>query len=68
MYAALPTAALPSEFNAHDADSVCLQNSLLEFRRCINDSERLAFRMKTLELLPPAETMYRALVNRDPSF
>src|SRR4029077_176030 len=24
--------------------------------------------MKTLELLPPAETMYRALVNRDPSF
>jgi AraC family transcriptional regulator of adaptative response/methylated-DNA-[protein]-cysteine methyltransferase len=24
--------------------------------------------MKTLELLPPSETMYRALVNRDPSF
>ena len=24
--------------------------------------------MKTLELLPPTETMYRALVNRDPSF
>src|SRR4030095_6199254 len=24
--------------------------------------------MKTLELLPPAETMYRALLNRDPSF
>ena len=24
--------------------------------------------MKTLELLPPAETMYRALVNRDQSF
>jgi len=24
--------------------------------------------MKTLELLPPPETMYRALVNRDPSF
>src|SRR5438132_3711538 len=24
--------------------------------------------MKALELLPPAETMYRALVNRDPSF
>src|SRR5947208_9393104 len=24
--------------------------------------------MKTLELLPPAETMYRALVKRDPSF
>jgi AraC family transcriptional regulator, regulatory protein of adaptative response / methylated-DNA-[protein]-cysteine methyltransferase len=24
--------------------------------------------MKTLELLPPAETMYRALVSRDPSF
>src|ERR1700746_2655200 len=24
--------------------------------------------MKTLELLPPAETMYRALVRRDPSF
>src|SRR6201987_2876318 len=24
--------------------------------------------MKTIELLPPAETMYRALVNRDPSF
>ena len=24
--------------------------------------------MKTLELLPPAETMYRALVNRDSSF
>ena len=24
--------------------------------------------MKTLELLPPADTMYRALVNRDPSF
>src|SRR4030095_6189421 len=43
-------------------------NSLLEFCRCINDSERLAFRMKPLELLPPAETMYRALVNRDSSF
>src|SRR6476619_4965313 len=43
MYAALPTAALRSEFNADDADSVCLQNSLLEFRRCINDCERLAF-------------------------
>jgi len=68
MYAALPTAVLRSEFNAHDADSVCLQNSLLEFRRCINDSERLAFRMKTLELLPPAETMYRALIKRDTSF
>src|SRR5262249_15832990 len=25
-------------------------------------------RMKTPELLPPPETMYRALVNRDPSF
>ena len=24
--------------------------------------------MKTMELLPPNETMYRALVNRDPSF
>src|SRR5256714_2398378 len=24
--------------------------------------------MKTLELLPPSETMYRALLNRDPSF
>ena len=24
--------------------------------------------MKTLELLPPPETMFRALVNRDPSF
>src|ERR1051325_3540030 len=24
--------------------------------------------MKTLDLLPPPETMYRALVNRDPSF
>jgi AraC family transcriptional regulator, regulatory protein of adaptative response / methylated-DNA-[protein]-cysteine methyltransferase len=24
--------------------------------------------MKTMELLPPTETMYRALVNRDPSF
>ena len=24
--------------------------------------------MKALELLPPSETMYRALVNRDPSF
>jgi AraC family transcriptional regulator, regulatory protein of adaptative response / methylated-DNA-[protein]-cysteine methyltransferase len=24
--------------------------------------------MKTVELLPPSETMYRALVNRDPSF
>src|ERR1700720_1828894 len=24
--------------------------------------------MKTLELLPPTETMYRALVNRDPNF
>src|SRR5207244_11579237 len=24
--------------------------------------------MKTPELLPPSETMYRALVNRDPSF
>src|SRR2546428_4752100 len=24
--------------------------------------------MKTLELLPPTETMYRALLNRDPSF
>src|SRR3989442_9195578 len=24
--------------------------------------------MKTLELLPPEETMYRALLNRDPSF
>jgi AraC family transcriptional regulator of adaptative response/methylated-DNA-[protein]-cysteine methyltransferase len=24
--------------------------------------------MKTMELLPPADTMYRALVNRDPSF
>ena len=24
--------------------------------------------MKTLELLPPADMMYRALVNRDPSF
>src|SRR5258707_4657258 len=68
MYAALPTAALRSEFNAHDADSVCLQNSLLEFRRCINDSERLAFCMKTPELLPPAETMYRALMKRDTSF
>src|SRR6266581_5051555 len=68
MYAALPTAALRSEFNAHDADSVFLQNSLLEFRRCINDSERLTFRMKTLELLRPTETMYRALMKRDTSF
>lgn len=24
--------------------------------------------MKTLELLPPNNTMYQALVNRDPSF
>src|SRR6267154_2002803 len=24
--------------------------------------------MKAMELLPPADTMYRALVNRDPSF
>src|SRR6516225_4213448 len=68
MYAALPAAALRSGFNAHDADSVCPQNSLLEFRRCTIDCECLAFHMKTLELLPPAETMYRALVNRDPSF
>ena len=68
MYAALPAAALRSGFNAHDADSVCPQNSLLEFRRCINHCKCLAFRMKTLELLPPTETMYRALVNRDPSF
>jgi AraC family transcriptional regulator, regulatory protein of adaptative response / methylated-DNA-[protein]-cysteine methyltransferase len=29
---------------------------------------RLSRLMKTLELLPPPETMYRALVNRDPSF
>src|SRR5437867_3968357 len=43
MYAALPMAALGSEFNAHDADDVCPQNSLLEFRRCINDCERLVF-------------------------
>src|SRR5437762_59293 len=26
------------------------------------------FAVKTLELLPPTDTMYRALVNRDPSF
>jgi len=30
--------------------------------------EQLIFSMKTLELLPPPETMFRALVNRDPSF
>src|SRR4030095_5403929 len=40
MYAALPMAALRSEFNAHK-DS--LPNSLLEFRRCINDPECLGF-------------------------
>ena len=45
-----------------------LPNSLLEFRRCIKHSECLAFLMKTLELLPPAEMMYRALVNREPTF
>jgi hypothetical protein len=43
MYAALPTAALRSEFNAHDVDSESLPNLLLEFRRCINDCERLGF-------------------------
>src|SRR6266446_6852448 len=29
---------------------------------------RVSRLMKTLELLPPSETMYRALVNRDPGF
>src|SRR5262249_18340402 len=41
--AALPMAGLRSGFNALDADSVCLQNSLFEFRRCINDCECLGF-------------------------
>jgi hypothetical protein len=43
MYAALPTAALRSGFNEHDADIASLPNLLLEFRRCINDCERLGF-------------------------
>src|SRR5262245_19925685 len=43
MFAAVPTAALRSEFNARDADSVSMENSLLEFRRCTNDCERVAF-------------------------
>src|SRR5205085_5453689 len=43
-------------------------NLLLEFRRCINAGEQVIFSMKTLELLPPPETMYRALVKRDASF
>jgi AraC family transcriptional regulator of adaptative response/methylated-DNA-[protein]-cysteine methyltransferase len=30
--------------------------------------DRLISSMKTMELLPPTETMYRAVVNRDPSF
>ena len=45
-----------------------LQNSLPEFRRCVNACACLTSSMKTLELLPPPETMYRALVNRDASF
>src|SRR5215211_535948 len=68
MYAAFRTAALLSEFNEHEADPVYKQNLLLEFRRCVSDCECLLFSMKTPELLPSAETMYRALVNRDPSF
>jgi hypothetical protein len=43
MHAALPTAALRFEFNAHEPDSVYLQNSLLEFRRCFSDCERVTF-------------------------
>jgi len=60
MYAALAAAALPSEFNAHDATygtkdsrrrdvpigrrgAPSLPNSLLEFRRCVNDCQCLAF-------------------------
>src|SRR3954470_8102826 len=57
MYAALPAVALLSEFNARKAThetrhawramptgaAASLPNSLLEFRRCINDSECLAF-------------------------
>ena len=60
MCAALAAAALPSEFNAHDATyrtkdrrrrhvptgrrgAASLPNSLLEFRRCVNHCECLAF-------------------------
>ena len=41
---------------------------LQNFVDVFNAREQVIFSTKTLELLPPPETMFRAPVNRDPSF